>query len=51
MDEAILKQADRLSINTGVQDLLASAVQESTNPCLAFSQWMGLEMCKLSEEL
>ena len=51
VDEAILKLAKWLNLNTGVQDRLASAVQESTNPCLAFCQWMGLEACKLSEEL
>ena len=48
---SILKLAEWLSLNTGVQDRLASAVQESTNPCVAFCQWMGLEACKLSEEL
>ena len=36
VDEAILKLGDRLSLNTGVQDRLASAIQESTNPRLAF---------------
>ena len=43
VDGAILKLAEWLSLNTGVQDCLASAVQESSNPCLAFCQWMGLE--------
>ena len=51
VDEAILKLAEWLSLNTGVQDCLASAVQESSNPRLAFCQWMGLEAYKLSEEL
>ena len=50
VDEAILKLADWLNLNTGVEDQLASAVQESTNPRLAFCQWMGLGMSKLSEE-
>ena len=50
VDEAILKLAEWLNLNTGVQDH-TSAIQESTNPCLAFCQWMGLEACKLSEDL
>ena len=51
VDEAILKLADHLTINTCVQDHLASAIQEGSNQCLAFSGSMGLEACKLSEEL
>ena len=51
VDEAILKLADFLSQNTGVQDRLATAVQDSTDPRLAFCQWMGLEMSKLDKEL
>ena len=51
VDEAILKLANRLSQNTGVQDRLQSAVQESAKPCITFCQWMGLEMSKLHEEL
>ena len=49
VDEAIL--ADQLSLNTSVEDQLASSVQESTNLHLAFYQWLALEMCKLSKEL
>ena len=49
-DEAILKLADCLSQNTGVQYRLATAVQESPKPCLAFCQWIGVEMSKLDEE-
>ena len=49
VDEAILKLADCLSQNTGMQDRQATAVQESTNPRLAFCQWMGLEMSQLDE--
>ena len=51
VDETILKLSDHLSQNTGVQDQLATAVQESTSPHLAFCQWMGLEMSKLDNEL
>ena len=51
VDEAILKLADRLSQNTGMQDRLATAVQESAKPCLTLCQWMGLEMSMLDEEL
>ena len=51
VNEAILKLADHLSQNTGMQDWLQSAVQESAKPCIAFCQWMGLEMSKLVEEL
>ena len=51
VDEAILTLAEWLNLNTGVQDRLGSAVQESSNLHLAFCQWMGLEACKLSEEL
>ena len=52
VDKAILKLADHLSQNTGVQDQLQSAVQESGKPPVAFCQWMGLEMMsKLDEEL
>ena len=47
----ILKLADQLSQNTGMQDRLQSAVQESAKPRIAFCQWMGLEMSKLDEEL
>ena len=51
VDKAILKLAECLTINTGVQDRLASTIQEGSNPHLAFCHWMGLEACKLSEEL
>ena len=51
VDEAILKLAEQLTVNTGVQDYLASAVQEGSNPHIAFCQWMGLEACKLTAEL
>ena len=51
VDEDILKLVDQLSLNTGVQDCLANVIQESINLRLAFCQWMGLEACKLSEEL
>ena len=47
VDEALRKLADRLSQNTGMQDWLAPAMQESTTPHLAFCQWMGLKMSKL----
>ena len=50
VDKAILKLADRLSQNTGMQDRLQSAVQESAKPCITFCQWMGLEMSKLDKE-
>ena len=49
IDKAILKLADCLSQNTGMQDRLATAVQERASPGLAFCQWMGLEMSKLDE--
>ena len=51
VNEAILKLADRLFQNIGMQDRLTTTVQESAKPCLAFCQWMGLEMSKLDEEL
>ena len=51
VDKTILKLADRFSQNTGMQDRLQSAVQESAKPCIAFCQWMCLEMSKLDEVL
>ena len=51
VNESIIKLAEQLAVNTGVQDRLASAVQEGSNERLAFCQLMGLEACTLSEEL
>ena len=51
VDEVILKLADLLSQNTGMQDQLQSTVQESAKPCITFCQRMGLEISKLEEEL
>ena len=51
VDEAILKLADRLTQNTGMQDWLQYAVQESARPRIAFCQWMGAEMSNLDEHL
>ena len=45
VNEAILKLAGHMALNTSVQDQLASAVQEGSNEWLAFFQWMGLEVC------
>ena len=50
VEEAILKLADCLSQNTGMQDWLQSTVQESAKHSIAFCQWMGLEMSKVDEE-
>ena len=50
-DEAIIKLADRLSQNTGMQDRLQSAMQEHARPCVVFCQWMGAEMSNLDEHL
>ena len=49
--DAILKLADHLSQDTGVQDRLQSAVQESAKPDITFCQWMGSEMSKVDKEL
>ena len=36
VNEAILKLAEQMSVNTGVQDQLVIAIQEGSNDCLAF---------------
>ena len=41
LDEAMMKMVDKITKNTGVQDRLQSAVQESAKPWIAFCQWMG----------
>ena len=41
----------RMNENTAVQDRLESAVLEAAQPCIAFCQWMGLEVAKLGEHL
>ena len=46
-----MKLAERLTQNTGMQDPLQSAVQESARPHVAFCQWMGAEMSKHDEHL
>ena len=51
IDEAIVKLAEKLTQNTGVQDWLQSVVQESAKPCITFCQWMGAEMSSLDENL
>ena len=51
VDEAILKLANDLSQNAGMQDWLQSTVQEHAKPCFTFCQWMGLEVSKLDKEL
>ena len=43
INEAILKLAEQLAVNTGGQDRLSSAIQEGSDERLAFCQWMGLE--------
>ena len=43
VDEAILKLAEHMVLNTSVQDRLATVVQDGSNEWLAFCQWMGLE--------
>ena len=51
VDDTILKLVEQVSHNTGVQDHIAKAMKDSTNPRLAFCNWMGLELCVLDEDL
>ena len=51
VDCAIVKLCNHLTENTGIQDRLQSTVQEDTRPCVAFCQWMGLEVANLDEQL
>ena len=44
VDNAILSLLDRMKDNTAIQNRLQSAEQEASRPCVAFCQWMGLEM-------
>ena len=46
-----MKLAERITANTVMQDRLQSAVQESANPCVAFFQWMGVEVSSLDNNL
>ena len=46
-----MKLVDKITENTGMQDWLQSAVQESAKPRVAFCQWMGAEMSILDANL
>ena len=51
MDDAILSVVEQMNVNTAIQDRLQTAEQEAFRPCIAFCQWIGLEMAKLDEPL
>ena len=51
INDAIVKLAEKITANTVMQDQLQSAVQESAKPCIAFCQWMGVEMSSLNDNL
>ena len=46
-----MKLVDKITENTGMQNRLQSAVQESAKPRFAFCQWMGAELSFLEANL
>ena len=47
----MLNLVDKISENTGMQDRLQSAVEESAKPRFAFCKWMGAELAFIDANL